>query len=200
MRKKIRPPLTEAQRAFLEQNYGLLVLYASKIARYRKDLGYDDTLGLVHLTAVHAVQSYRPGKGAWSTYLWHQVRSELSHFDAHNNTLSRKSAAGVGFLSDMMLDYYLPGDQRCITDADGFMDAQLIVSYMKSVVGEDAARLYLCYHIDGKTCQALGDELGVSRQRVQQRIAETGAQIRTKLMEGKQWQGIAGGIVGSSPH
>ena len=200
MGKKKRPPLTDAQRAFLEQNYGLIILYASKVARYRRDLGYDDALGLVHLAAVHSVQSYKPGKGAWSTYLWHQVRSELSHFDAHNNTLSRKSAAGVGFLSDMMINYYLPGDQRCITDADAFMDAQRIVSYMKTVVGEDATRLYLCYHIGGQTCQALGDELGVSRQRVQQRIAETGAQIRTKLMEGKQWQGIAGGIVGSSPH
>ena len=200
MRKKIRPPLTDAQRAFLERNYGLLVLYASKLARYRRDLGFDDSLGLVHLVAVHAVQSYVPGKCAWSTYLWHQVRSELSHLNAHNNTQSRKLERGVGFLSDMMIDYYLPGDQRCITDADAFMDAQCIVSYMKSIVGEDAARLYLRYHIAGKTCQSLGDELGLSRQRVQQRVAETGARIRTKLMEGKQWPGIADGIVGSSPH
>lgn len=176
-------PLNDEQRAFLTRNYGLLVSYASRVARRRKDLGYDECLGLIHLTAVRAIQCYTPGKYSWSTYLWHQFRSELSHMDAWRGTKSRNALNGTVYLSDIMINRCIPGDQRCITDADDFMDAQLIVAAMKGIVGEEETRLHLRHYIEDETYQALGNELGYTRQRIQQRVTETNTKVRKKLME-----------------
>lgn len=197
MGKKVYFPLTDAQRAFLEQNYGLLVVFASKLARYRRDLSYDDSLGLVHLVAVCAIQDYTPDKCAWSTFLWQRVRSELSHRDAWRNAKSRKAVSV--FLSDEMLNYYVPNGEHVIAEADSNMDAQLIVSAMKAVAGEEATRLYLRRCIGDETFQALSAELGVTRQCVQQRISKMNVQFRTKFSEEKQWQGIVNGTAMSSP-
>ena len=76
---KIWPPLDDAQKAAVEQNYRLVRLAASKADRHFKGaIDYDDLLSAAHMALIRAVQTYDPSKAAFSTHFFMRFKHETS--------------------------------------------------------------------------------------------------------------------------
>ena len=76
---KVWPPLDDAQKVAVEQNYRLVLLAASKADRHFKGaFHYDELLSAAHMALIRAVQTYDPSKAAFSTHFFMRFKHETS--------------------------------------------------------------------------------------------------------------------------
>lgn len=76
---KVWPPLDDAQKAMVEQNYRLVRLAANKADRhFRGAIDHDDLLSAAHMALIRAAQTYDPTKAAFSTHFFMRFKHETS--------------------------------------------------------------------------------------------------------------------------
>lgn len=146
-------------------------------------LDYNEALGLVHGAAVKQAQTFVPGAGTWACYLWFGVRSELSHLRSARKVRARILGANVISMESPVIQAQCGVPCLAIADAESKIDARFILAAGREGISDEDLRLYLRYMLDGATYRELGEELGCSRQRIQQRVSAAGAKLRKNLRE-----------------
>jgi RNA polymerase sigma factor (sigma-70 family) len=204
-------PLTAAQRQKIADNLGLVwevVLFMKHSERYRETIqrlgGVEDAVQEGVVAMAHAVRNYDPTRGArFGTYAWNCIfryvlnRAQTAgviHTPQHAHWRKAKPAVAEARdracfprqLSALALDddggreFCLPQLARLPEEPPDYFERDALRAALAGLprrVGHAVRR----YYLDGLTLGKVGAELGVTRERVRQILAEALAELRNTM-------------------
>lgn len=165
-------PLTPEQQATVAANRGLAWAFAQRYTSAARAIGmaFEDVVGHAYIGLCVAAQQHDPAKGAFSTWAWWRMRSTVSRAveaagRAHDRALLASQVGDGDFLDAFTADVPDPADQ---VEAAELPDVGLALDQLPPRL---RTVLVQRFGLDGqgvRTLQAVGEALGVTRERVRQ--------------------------------
>lgn len=170
-------PLTELQRRKVEENLGLVGLVIKERVHGIDQIGifsYDDLFQIGTIGLCKAVQTDRPGKGAFSTYayrlIYNEIMTQLDYATLHR----REQATDPAELPGIFLDDDLEQVESC-RDLLALLDQAEQTAAGVTAKGIQAIRLL----VQGYSNREIGDFYGTSANNVTAWVAKARKYIKT---------------------
>jgi RNA polymerase sigma factor (sigma-70 family) len=173
------PPLTPHQQQLATDNYRLALWMANKAYwRHHRRFPLDDLLGTAHTALVYAAARYDSTRGKngplpFGTFAGVVIRQQLEMFARRGNARKRRSldfAPCISELHDSEETLEFP-DQRTPPPEVQALIAE-ILRLLREMLPEKVWRLLERHFLEGESQSDIARSLGVSHQRVQQRMVK----------------------------
>ncbi len=158
------PPLTELQQKKVEENMGLVGLVIRERIHNINGIGifsYDDLFQIGCIGLCKAVQTDRPGRGAFSTYAYRIIQNEILTQLAYATIRRREQATDPGELPCFVLDDDVEQAEAC-HDLELLLDRAEAEATGVTAKGIQAIRLL----IQGYTNREIGEQFGTTANNI----------------------------------
>lgn len=168
----------------IEKNRRLVYTVLNR--HYPHKTGDEDYIQIGTIGLWRAAESYREGRGRFSTYAYACILRELSAQDRLENRRKRKAETVFPSLDEP------DGEAACQLPPDGGFEDRLLSrlrvdELMRELRLRDPRRFHvLARRMKGRSCAEIAEELHLTRQRVYQLCRDTGLKLRDELREEKQ--------------
>jgi RNA polymerase sigma factor (sigma-70 family) len=166
IREKPIVPMTEAQKDLYCANVGLIHKQFNKMAN-RLEFYDPDCLQFVKLTVCRMIPEWDPARSGLATYITWATFWGMGDWRRRKGSWERKHFRNHRFDSSPEGDDYETTIPTVPNDELDFLEHDLLRKELKRLNQRDQAVLHKMYW-EGKTLSEIGEEMGVTKERVRQ--------------------------------